>query len=427
MLQEHGIAINDIQKLQNAGYHTVESVRSTPFSSTTMLYFRCCWIFFPAPLTPFLLSLRPPFRSIELHFILIASRLSSHFLLTFQVAHATVRRLSDVKGISEAKVTKLKEIVKQMVVMEFQTAADALETRKNIVHLTTGSVEIDKLLEGGIETGSITEVVSHSPTQSKTKLGVPRFSIPLWSFAIYHSFAVGRVALPCPALPSCRVLRCVMSSCACFVLNQFGEFRTGKTQLCHTLCVTCQMSCGEGGAEGKAIYIDTEGSFRPERLEKIAERFGLDPAVALENVACARAHNSEHQMELLKVAAAIMAQVSLVCPTRINNQSATVRTTQHNTTQHNTSLQISTDICFLYGPYYSCNSFSLPFLAPLINESNRHPSLLSWSRTDTPCWWWILPRHCTGRITRVAESSPNDRCKWDSSSASSLDWPKNLG
>ena len=68
------------------------------------------------------------------------------------------------------------------------------------------------------------------------------------------------------------------------------------------------MPCGEGGAEGKAIYIDTEGSFRPERLQAIAERFGLDPAVALENVACARAHNSEHQMELLQVAAAIMAQ-----------------------------------------------------------------------------------------------------------------------
>ena len=47
-----------------------------------------------------------------------------------------------------------------MVSMEFQTAADALETRKNILHLTTGSIEIDKLLEGGIETGSITEVVS---------------------------------------------------------------------------------------------------------------------------------------------------------------------------------------------------------------------------------------------------------------------------
>ena len=77
------------------------------------------------------------------------------------MAHATVRRLSDVKGISEAKIIKLKGIVKQMVAMEFQTATDALEARKNIVQLTTGSVEIDKLLEGGIETGSITEVVSH--------------------------------------------------------------------------------------------------------------------------------------------------------------------------------------------------------------------------------------------------------------------------
>ena len=87
-----------------------------------------------------------------------------------------------------------------------------------------------------------------------------------------------------------------------------GEFRTGKTQLCHTLCVTCQMPVNDGGAEGKAIYIDTEGSFRPKRLQEIAERFGLDPAIALENVAYARAQNSEHQIELLKMAAAIMAQ-----------------------------------------------------------------------------------------------------------------------
>jgi len=92
------------------------------------------------------------------------------------------------------------------------------------------------------------------------------------------------------------------------ITEVFGEFRTGKTQLCHTLCVTCQMAVTEGGAEGKAIYIDTEGTFRPNRLQAIAERFGMDPAVALENVAYARAHNSEHQMELLKVAAAIMSQ-----------------------------------------------------------------------------------------------------------------------
>ncbi len=130
--------------------------------------------------------------------------------------------------------------------MDFKTAFDALEDRKSLVCLSTGAVEIDKLLQGGVETGSITEV--------------------------------------------------------------FGEFRTGKTQLCHTLCITAQMPITDGGAEGKAIYIDTEGSFRPGRLREIAERFGLDPDVALDNVAYARAHNSEHQMELLKTAAAIMSQ-----------------------------------------------------------------------------------------------------------------------
>lgn len=187
-LADHGIAANDIQKLSDAGYHTIESI-----------------------------------------------------------AHATSRKLAEVKGISEAKVTKLKDIAKNLAPdMDFKTAADALEDRKSIVLLTTGSVEVDKLLEGGIETGSITEV--------------------------------------------------------------YGEFRTGKTQLCHTLCITCQMPANNGGAEGKAMYIDTEGSFRPERLSAIAERFGLDPASALENVAYARAQNSEHQMELLKTAGAILSQ-----------------------------------------------------------------------------------------------------------------------
>ena len=47
-----------------------------------------------------------------------------------QIAHATVRKLSEVKGISEAKVNKLKEVVKAMVPMDFKTAADALVDRQ---------------------------------------------------------------------------------------------------------------------------------------------------------------------------------------------------------------------------------------------------------------------------------------------------------
>ncbi|NWU88781.1 RAD51 protein, partial [Upupa epops] len=55
------------------------------------------------------------------------------------------------------------------------------------------------------------------------------------------------------------------------ITELFGEFRTGKTQLCHTLAVTCQLPIDRGGGEGKAMYIDTEGTFRPERLLAVAE------------------------------------------------------------------------------------------------------------------------------------------------------------
>lgn len=90
------------------------------------------------------------------------------------------------------------------------------QSRKDLITLTTGSNAVDELLKGGFETGSITEI--------------------------------------------------------------FGEFRTGKTQLCHQLCVTCQLPVDRGGGEGKALYIDTEGTFRPQRLVAIAERYGLDGA-----------------------------------------------------------------------------------------------------------------------------------------------------
>jgi DNA repair protein RAD51 len=114
------------------------------------------------------------------------------------------------------------------------------------VYLKTGSSAIDQLLAGGIETGSITEI--------------------------------------------------------------YGEYRTGKTQLCHTLCVTCQLPIKEGGGAGMAMYIDTEGTFRPERLVKIAERYGLDTEQVLANVAFARAHSTDQQNKLLVQAAALMCE-----------------------------------------------------------------------------------------------------------------------
>lgn len=84
------------------------------------------------------------------------------------------------------------------------------------------------------------------------------------------------------------------------ITEVFGEYRCGKTQLCHTLCVATQLTKNLGGAEGKVAFIDTEGTFRPERIKAIAERFGVDPLTCLENISYARALNSEHQIELVE-------------------------------------------------------------------------------------------------------------------------------
>ncbi len=130
--------------------------------------------------------------------------------------------------------------------MGFEPSNIFLEKRKNLIYLSTGSRDLDALLGGGIESGSITEI--------------------------------------------------------------FGEFRTGKTQICHTLCVTAQLSRQGGGGGGKVLYIDTEGTFRPEKLQAIAERFELDPEEVIANVLYARAFSSDHQNKLLIQACGLMAE-----------------------------------------------------------------------------------------------------------------------
>jgi len=130
--------------------------------------------------------------------------------------------------------------------MGFTTATEYDRSRKNILKISTGSKELDKLLAGGIESASLTEI--------------------------------------------------------------FGEFRTGKTQICHTICVTCQLPIEKNGGEGKAMYIDTEGTFRPKRLTAIAERYELSPDDVLDNIAFARAYNVDHQSQLLIQASAMMSE-----------------------------------------------------------------------------------------------------------------------
>lgn len=86
----------------------------------------------------------------------------------------------------------------------------------------------------------------------------------------------------------------------------YGEFRTGKTQLAHTMSVVTQLPTDMGGASGKVrispslmsynathtsqvAYIDTEGTFRPDRIRSIADRFGVNGDMALENILYGRA------------------------------------------------------------------------------------------------------------------------------------------
>jgi len=69
----------------------------------------------------------------------------------------------------------------------------------------------------------------------------------------------------------------------------------GKTQICLTLCVMAQLPLENGGLNGNVVYIDTEGTFMPERIFQIANALGLDPHKTLGNIFLARAYNSSHQ------------------------------------------------------------------------------------------------------------------------------------
>jgi len=80
------------------------------------------------------------------------------------------------------------------------------------------------------------------------------------------------------------------------VYEFFAEFGSGKTQLCHTLAVNIQRPESEGGMGGKCVYIDTENTFRPERIISMAVARGMNPEETLENIIVVRAHNSGHQM-----------------------------------------------------------------------------------------------------------------------------------
>ncbi|TAQ84185.1 hypothetical protein B7494_g7485 [Chlorociboria aeruginascens] len=159
----------------------------------------------------------------------IAKLRNSNIVTIHTLIGTTTRKLLKIKGFSDAKVEKIREAAKKMLPTSngFMTASELGQVRKRCVRISTGSKQLDACLNGGFQTMSISEV--------------------------------------------------------------YGEFRCGKTQLAHTMAVICQLPKEMGGAEGKVAYIgkspsfttvtlltsiDTEGTFRPERIAEVAERFG---------------------------------------------------------------------------------------------------------------------------------------------------------
>ena len=147
--------------------------------------------------------------------------------------------LGDTAGISAAVARKAIQAARKVLDLGFTDALEFAERRKKINYITTGSKNLNELLGGrGVESRSVTEA--------------------------------------------------------------FGAYGSGKTQLGLTLAVNVQMPPEKGGANGKCVFIDTEGTFRPARIKQIAEGIGANPEKVLKNIFVARAFNSDHQMLLLE-------------------------------------------------------------------------------------------------------------------------------
>jgi len=87
---------------------------------------------------------------------------------------------------------------------------------------------------------------------------------------------------------------------SCSITELFGEPRSGKTQVCHSLAVTAQLPSSSRSTGGKVVYIDTEGTFRPERIRQIAEFRGIQAEMVMDNIIYARCYTSEHLASLVE-------------------------------------------------------------------------------------------------------------------------------
>jgi len=151
-----------------------------------------------------------------------------------RLATATAKELAVKAEIGEGVAEKVIEAARKAESIDFETAYDVMERRRDVGYINVGSEAFNELIGGGIETQSLTEV--------------------------------------------------------------FGEFGSGKSQISHELAVTVQLPSDKGGLDGECVFIDTENTFRPERIEQIASAFDMDHEEVLQKIHIARAFNSAHQM-----------------------------------------------------------------------------------------------------------------------------------
>jgi DNA repair protein RadA len=153
------------------------------------------------------------------------------------LATATAKEL-ELAGVGEKKALEVIRAARSTMNVSFIRADELLRMRQNVLRLTSGSKSMDELLGGGLETQTITEF--------------------------------------------------------------YGEYGSGKSQICHQLCVNVQLPPEQGGLGGGALYVDTENTFRTERIVQMSQHLGLDPEEVSRNIIYADAYTSDHQMFLLE-------------------------------------------------------------------------------------------------------------------------------
>jgi DNA repair protein RadA len=168
-----------------------------------------------------------------------------------KLAKGGITTVEQLFVIPPPKVAEMLKVDNDTAIGLFKKARELYDDRKtfisgkeadvediNIEKISTGTVALDKFFTGGIECGATTEI--------------------------------------------------------------FGEFGCGKTQFCHTMCVRVQLPKESGGLGGKAIWMDTEGTFEPSRIRSISEHKEIDADEVLDNITVAKAYNSADQYIVLQ-------------------------------------------------------------------------------------------------------------------------------